>query len=70
MPGSVPRTSAYALNDATLPYVLALADKGLQALRDDKHLLNGLNVHQGKITNHAVATAHGLPYCESAIALG
>jgi alanine dehydrogenase len=70
MPGSVPRTSAYALNDATLPYVLALADKGLQALREDLHLLNGLNVHQGKITNQAVATAHGLAYCEPAIALG
>jgi alanine dehydrogenase len=70
MPGSVPRTSAYALNDATLPYVLALANKGLQAMREDGHLLNGLNVHQGKITNQAVATAHGLAYCEPAIALG
>jgi alanine dehydrogenase len=70
MPGSVPRTSAYALNDATLPYVLALANKGLQALRDDKHLLDGLNVHQGKITNQAVAMAHGLLYYEPALALG
>ena len=70
MPGSVPRTSAYALNNATLPYVLALANKGLQALRDDRHLLNGLNVHQGKITNHAVAAAHGLTYCEPVVALG
>jgi alanine dehydrogenase len=69
MPGSVPRTSAYALNDATLPYVLALADKGLQALRDHKHLLNGLNVHQGQITNQAVAMAHGLPYCGPIVAL-
>lgn len=70
MPGSVPRTSAYALNDATLPYVLALADKGLQALQEDRHLLNGLNVHQGKITNQAVATAHGLAYCNPSTALG
>lgn len=70
MPGSVPRTSAYALNDATLPYVLALADKGLQALREDRHLLNGLNVHQGKITNQAVATAHGLAYYDPSTALG
>jgi alanine dehydrogenase len=69
MPGSVPRTSAYALNDATLPYVLALADKGLQALREDRHLLNGLNVHLGKVTNQAVAAAHGLAYCEPAVAI-
>jgi len=70
MPGSVPRTSTYALNNATLPYVKALADKGLQALRDDRHLLNGLNVHQGKVTNLSVATALGLAYCEPAAALG
>ena len=69
MPGSVPRTSTYALNNVTLPYVLALANKGLQALRDDQHLLDGLNVHQGKITNQAVATAHGLAYCDPAVAL-
>jgi len=50
--------------------VLALADKGLQALQEDRHLLNGLNVHQGKITNQAVATAHGLAYCNPSTALG
>lgn len=70
MPGSVPCTSTYALNNATLPFVLALADKGLQALREDRHLLNGLNVHQGKITNQAVAAAHGLAYFEPTLVLG
>jgi len=70
MPGSVPRTSTYALNNATLPYVLALANKGLQALREDKHLMHGLNVHRGNITNQAVAAAHGLAYCEPAQAIG
>jgi alanine dehydrogenase len=70
MPGSVPRTSAYALNNATLPFVLALANKGLQALREDRHLLNGLNVHQGRITNQAVAAAHGLAYSDPLVVLG
>lgn len=70
MPGDVPRTSTYALNNATLPYVLALANNGLQALRDNRHFLNGLNVHQGKITNQAVAQAHGLKFVEPMAALG
>ncbi|MDP3743945.1 MAG: alanine dehydrogenase [Methylotenera sp.] len=70
MPGSVPRTSTYALNNATLPYVLALADKGLQALRDNQHLLNGLNVHQGKVTNQSVATALGYTFHEPSAAIG
>jgi len=70
MPGSVPRTSTYALNNVTLPYVLALADKGLSALYEDKHLLDGLNVHLGKVTNQAVAAAHGLAYCDALTALG
>jgi len=70
MPGSVPRTSTYALNNATLPYVLALANNGLQALREDQHLMHGLNVHRGKITNQAVAAAHGLAYFEPAQAIG
>ncbi len=60
MPGGVPRTSAVALNNATLPFVLALADKGVKkALADDLHLRNGLNVHGGKITHAAVASALG-----------
>lgn len=58
MPGAVPRTSTFALNNATLPFVLALANKGYKkALSDDPHLLNGLNVHQGKLTHKAVAAA-------------
>lgn len=69
MPGSVPKTSAYALNNATLPYVIALANKGLQAMQDNKHLLNGLNVHQGKVTNQAVANALGLTFHEPATTL-
>jgi alanine dehydrogenase len=56
MPGAVSHTSTYALNNVTLPFVLALADKGYQqAMRDDKHLLNGLNVHRGGVTYKAVA---------------
>lgn len=60
MPGAVPRTSTFALNNATLPFVLAIADKGWrQALLDDRHLRDGLNIHQGKVTCPAVAAAHG-----------
>ena len=63
MPGAVPKTSAVGLNNATLPYVLALADKGAeQALRDDPHLRNGLNVHGGKVTHPAVAENLGYDY--------
>lgn len=60
MPGAVARTSTYALNNATLPYVLALAGKGWErALRDDAHLRNGLNVLKGRVACQAVATQHG-----------
>jgi len=63
MPGAVPRTSTFALSNATTSFVLALADKGWQrALRDDPHLRNGLNVYEGRITCRAVADALGLPY--------
>ena len=63
MPGAVPRTSTYALNNATLPFVLALADKGWKrALADDVHLRNGLNVARGRVTHPEVAAAIGLPY--------
>ena len=58
MPGAVPRTSTYALNNATLPFVLALADKGWKrALSEDSHLKNGLNVAAGKVTHAEVAAA-------------
>lgn len=64
MPGSVPRTSAYALNHATFPYVQMLANDGLQALHKNRHLLNGLNIYQGKITNKSVAAALNLPFSD------
>lgn len=58
MPGAVPRTSTRALNNATLPFVLALANKGtIPALKADPHLASGLNVYQGKITHASVARA-------------
>ena len=67
MPGGVPRTSTFALNNATLPFVLALADKGWKrALDEDRHLRNGLNVAFGKITCRPVAEALGYPYTDAA----
>jgi alanine dehydrogenase len=67
MPGGVPRTSTFALNNATLPYGLALADKGWkQALADDVHLRNGLNVAEGKVTCKPVAEALGYAYVDPA----
>ncbi|NNH33393.1 alanine dehydrogenase [Rhizobium sp. SEMIA 4085] len=59
MPGAVPVTSAHALNNATLVHGLALADRSLRAIAEDKHLRNGLNVHRGRITNKPVADALG-----------
>ena len=59
MPGAVPVTSAQALNNATLPFVIKLASKGLVALDDDKHLATGLNVRNGHITHPAVAASLG-----------
>jgi alanine dehydrogenase len=66
MPGAVPRTSAFALNNAVLPYGLEIADKGWkQALAGNRHLLNGLNVCGGKITQQSVANDLKLPYTEA-----
>jgi len=63
MPGAVPRTSTFALNNATRPFVLALADKGWRrALTDDPNLRRGLNVFEGQITYAAVAEALKLPF--------
>lgn len=63
MPGAVPRTSTLALNNATLPFVIALADKGYkQAMREDPHLLMGLNVHSGHVTHEGVALDLDVPY--------
>lgn len=70
MPGGVPQTSTYALNNATLPFVSAIANKGVkQALLDDAHLLNGLNVCQGKVTYKAVADTQKLDYVDALAAI-
>jgi alanine dehydrogenase len=60
MPGAVPRTSSQALNNATLPFGLALAKEGRAALLKDPHLRAGLNVHRGRVTHPAVAESLGL----------
>jgi len=60
MPGAVPRTSTFALVNQTLPYAMKLADKGLEALREDPSLLKGLNTHKGKLTYKAVGEAFGI----------
>jgi alanine dehydrogenase len=61
MPGAVPNTSTYALTNATMPYAVALADKGwVQASRDDRSLALGLNTHDGRLTNAPVGAATGI----------
>ena len=71
MSGAVARTSARALNNATLPFILALADHGAEdALRGDAHLMSGLNVCRGHVTYRAVADDLGLDYRPAAEALG
>ena len=63
MPGGVPRTSTLALNNATLPFLVKLANKGYQkALGEDKNFLAGLNVHKGQVTYKAVADVFGYEY--------
>ncbi|MDY4760946.1 alanine dehydrogenase [Streptococcus thoraltensis] len=63
MPGAVARTSTLALTNATLPYALELANKGLEtAIAENPALRSGLNIYHGKVTNEAVAQAHDLPY--------
>jgi alanine dehydrogenase len=70
MPGAVPRTSTFALNNVTLPFVLSLVEKGYrQALADDPHLLAGLNVHRGEVTCREVAEALGYRYTPATEAL-
>ncbi len=65
MPGAVPRTSTYALTNVTLPYALAIANRGLEnAVRGDPALAAGVNVHAGEVTNAGVAEAHGLAFAE------
>jgi alanine dehydrogenase len=61
MPGAVPNTSTYALTNATMPYAVALADRGwVQACRNDRSLALGLNTHAGKLTNAPVGQATGI----------
>ncbi|HZS47248.1 MAG TPA: alanine dehydrogenase [Blastocatellia bacterium] len=63
MPGAVPRTSTFALTNATLPFAVRLATKGFKkAIESDRHLKNGVNTYAGKITYEGVATSQGLPY--------
>jgi len=70
MPGAVARTSTIALGNATMPFMLALADKGWkQACADDPHLLNGLNVHAGQLTYYAVGKALGIDVISPQMAL-
>jgi len=65
MPGGVPRTSTFALNQATLPYLVKLANKGYQkSLREDKNFLAGLNIHKGQITYKAVADVFGYEFVD------
>jgi alanine dehydrogenase len=70
MPGAVARTSTQALENSTLPFTLALAGKGYKkAMLDDVHLMNGLNVIEGKVTYKAVADALGHGFVEAREAL-
>jgi alanine dehydrogenase len=70
MPGAVARTSTIALGNATMPFLLALANKGWrQACIDDPHLLNGLNVHAGQLTYYAVGKALGIDVVSPSIAV-
>jgi alanine dehydrogenase len=70
MPGAVARTSTIALGNATMPFMMALADKGWkQACEDDEHLLNGLNTHAGKLTYYAVGKALGMDVLAPKMAL-
>ena len=71
MPGAVPNTSTYALTNATLPYIVELANRGwVEALRRDAALAKGLNTHDGKVVYREVAEAHGLEHVELETLLG
>lgn len=70
MPGAFPRTSTYALTNATIPFVIELADNGLRAFRENPALLSGLNIFKGKVTNKAVADAFNLDYTDPSTIVG
>ena len=67
MPGAVPRTSTFALTNATLPYLLTLANKGLMGAIEDPALKKGVNIHKGRVTHRRAAEAVGRPYEELAV---
>lgn len=69
MPGAVPRTSTMALSNQTVPYILKLADEGINALRQDPALQSGLNIHQGKITHEALAESLNMTHVDASTAL-
>ncbi|WP_223670810.1 alanine dehydrogenase [Kangiella shandongensis] len=70
MPGAVPRTSTFALNNVTLPFIINIANKGYkEALAKDPHLLNGLNVYKGQVTERSVAENLGFDYVDPKVAL-
>ena len=70
MPGGVPRTSTLALNNATLPFLVKLANRGYQkALSEDKNFLEGLNIHKGEVTYKAVADVFGHDYVDPSTVL-
>jgi alanine dehydrogenase len=70
MPGAVARTSTFALDNATLPFIIDLAEAGVKgALLKDPHLLHGLNVFGGKVTHAAIAEAQGRPYLDARSAI-
>jgi len=67
MPGAVARSSTFALNNATLPFIVRLADQGIDgAMRNDPHLMEGLNVYRGKLIHPAVAEAQEKEFSEAA----
>jgi alanine dehydrogenase len=70
MPGAAPRTSSEALNNATLPFGLALAKHGLSAMTANKHLARGLNIHEGRVTHPAVAQSLGVDFADPYSAWG
>jgi len=71
MPGAVARTSTFALNNATLPFTIALAEKGAEAaMKANEHLLAGLNVYKNTLTYKAIADAQGLPFKSAESVLG
>ena len=70
MPGAVARSSTFALNNATLPFIVRLANEGIDAaMRGDRHLMAGLNIHRGRLIHPAVAEAQEKSFTEAAEAL-